>query len=138
MKFTKLLVALLLFVIPVSAAAGEKRELVLELLEVTQAKKNHDLLLESYIKQLSNNPATSSDQFKAYLLDAMSWDSLVEPMIKIYEESYSIEELKSINQFFSSQVGKSFIAKAPEVNQKISVVVTNNIQSALKHLQPEK
>lgn len=134
MKLTKLL-AVLFLTLSTSVLAADKRGLVLEMLEVTQAKKNHELMIDAYIKQFSNKPVMATKNFEKYFREAMSWGLLVEPMIKIYEETYTAEELKTINQFYSSPIGQSFIAKSPEVNEKSSVVIMNNIQGALKKIQ---
>lgn len=133
MKFTRLF-AVLLLTLSTSVTAGEKRELVLEMLKVTEAQKNYELMIDVYINKFSNNPIMATENFEQIFRKAMSWDSLVEPMIIIYEESYTTEELKSINQFFSSPIGKSFVAKSPEVNKKSSAVIMNNIQDALNNL----
>ncbi len=115
----------------------EKRDLVLEMLEVTEAKKNHELVVESYIANFSSNPSLNNDQFKNYFREAMSWDALIEPMIAIYVESYTVEELQAIVDFFGSPIGQSFVKKSPEVNQKATAVIMNNIQQAMSTLQTQ-
>ncbi len=134
----KIITILLAITLSTSVLADEKRDLILEMLEVTQAKKNHELMINAYIKQFSNNPAMATDSFEKYFRQAMAWDSLIDPMIKIYEESYTIEEIEYINKFYSSPIGQSFIEKSPQVNEKASAIFMNNIQRALKHLQPKQ
>ncbi|VXC05861.1 conserved exported hypothetical protein [Pseudomonas sp. 8BK] len=119
-----------------SAYGGEKHDLVLELLEVTNAKQNHELMVDAYINQLAGNPIAATPGFEQYFREAMAWEALVGPTTKIYEESYTANELKAITEFFSSPIGKSFIAKAPDVNEKTTVVLVENMQKALKHLTP--
>lgn len=121
-----------------SAYGGEKHDLVLEMLEVTNAKQNHELMINAYMKQLAGNPATATPEFERYFREAMSWDTLIGPTTKIYEESYTVDELKAITEFFSSPIGQSFIAKAPEVNEKSSAVLVENMQKALRHLTPSQ
>jgi hypothetical protein len=119
-----------------SAYGGEKHDLVLEMLEVTNAKQNHELMVDAYIKQLAGNPIAQTPGFEKYFREAMAWEALVGPTTKIYEESYTVNELKAITEFFSSPIGKSFVAKAPEVNEKTTVVLVENMQKALRHLTP--
>lgn len=135
MKYITLLLTLF---VSISALADEKRDLVLEMLELTEAKVNHELMINAYIKQFSSNPVMATESFEKYFREGLSWDTLIESMIEIYAESYTAEELKYINKFYSSPIGQSFIKKSPQVTEKSSAVIMKNIQSALKHLQPQK
>lgn len=132
MKFITVFLSLIL---STSVLAGEKRDAVLDLLEITQAKKNHELMIETYIKQFASNPVTSTSNFEKYFREALSWDSIIEPTISIYVDTYTVEELKYINEFYSSPIGQSFIAKSPEVMAKSSAIIVSNVQNAIKHLQ---
>jgi hypothetical protein len=115
--------------------AGVKRDLVMEMLEVTEAKKNHDLMVQSYIQHFTKNPKLNTEKFKTYFNEAISWDSLIEPMIVIYIESYTEEELQAIIGFFGSDIGQSFIKKAPEVMQKSTEIMMASIEKAMSHLE---
>ena len=108
------------------------------LLEVSKAKHNHELMVEAYIKQFSGNPITATPEFEEYFREAMSWDALIGPVIDIYEQAYTVDELKAINQFLSSPVGQSFVAKAPEVNEKTSAIFVENMQKAMRHIMPQQ
>jgi len=134
---TKVIILLLFISCSFSALADEKRHLVLRMLEVTEAKKNHELMIQSYINEFSKNPVMNTDEFKAYFKEALGWESLIEPMTSIYIESYTEEELKAIVGFFESPIGQSFIKKSPAVNQKSTKIIMSNIQKAMSHLQPK-
>ena len=136
MKFRSIIILLILFS-SFSAMSGEKRELVLEMLEVTEARKNHETMIQTYLDQFSENPITNTDEFRAYFKEALAWNELLEPTISIYLESYTEEELRAIIQFFESPIGQSFVTKAPEVNKKCTAVMMTNIQKALHHLEPK-
>jgi hypothetical protein len=56
-------------------------------------------------------------------------------MITIYRESYTEEELQAIIDFFGSEIGQSFIKKAPEVMQKSTGIIVANIEKAMVHLE---
>jgi hypothetical protein len=118
-----------------SVQAEVKRELVMEMLEVTEAKKNHNLMVQSYINHFTKNPKLNTEEFKTYFNEAISWDSLIEPMILIYIESYTEKELQAIIDFFGSDVGQSFIKKSPEVMEKSTAIMMANIEKAMAHLQ---
>ena len=133
----KPIIILLILSCSFSAIADEKRGLVLKMLEVTEAKKNHDIVIQTYIERFSENPVMNTDIFRTYFKEAMAWDGLIEPMISIYVESYTEEELRAITKFFGSPIGKSFISKSPEVNQKSTALMMARIQKAMSHLQPK-
>lgn len=133
----KTIVILLAVILSTPAFADEKRELILEMLEITQAKKNHELMVDAYVKQFSSNPVMATENFEKYFREAMSWDSIIDPVVEIYEDAYTVEELEYINEFYSSPIGQSFIKKAPQVNEKSSAVMMKNIQSAMQNLQPQ-
>ena len=135
----KHLLILLSFIIFSSTIfATEKRELVLELLKVTKSQENHEKMIQAYINNFSKNPQTNSEEFKNYFRTSISWDSLYEPTIKIYSESYSVEELMAITQFYKSPIGQSFVKKAPEVNKKTAAVIMGSIRKAMAQLQIKK
>ncbi|MCE0559424.1 DUF2059 domain-containing protein [Motilimonas sp. E26] len=134
----KKLIIVILLSTSFSAFADEKMDLVLQMLQVTEAKKNHELVIDSYITNFSKNPAMDNDQFKNYFRQAMSWDALIDPMTKIYMESYTTEELQALVDFFGSPIGQSFIKKSPEVNQKSVAVMSENIQKAMSILQGQQ
>jgi len=132
----KVIIGLILVLgISFSAQAEVKRELVMEMLKVTEAKKNHDLMVQSYIQHFTKNPKFNTEEFKTYFQEAISWDSLIEPMILVYIESYTEKELQAIIDFFGSEVGRSFIKKSPEVMEKSTAIMMANIEKAMVHLQ---
>jgi hypothetical protein len=137
MKFRGILLVLVLL-IPLPGYCGEKRELILELLEVTQAQENHEIMLTSYEEQFKSNPATSTPEFAAYFREAMSWDGLVEPTIEIYEKTYTDEEILGLINFYKSPIGVAFIKKMPEVNKQCSEIMMQRMNQAMHHLQPKK
>ncbi|WP_286963705.1 DUF2059 domain-containing protein, partial [Idiomarina sp. UBA3992] len=128
-------IAVILIALSAPALSEEKRELILELLELTQAQNNHELLINSYIRKFSSNPIMATEKFEQKIRAAASWDVIVEPTIRIYQETYTAEELKSMNDFFSTPIGQSLISKTPEVNERISTVLVNNMQPVLKHFK---
>ena len=125
------------FLIPLSGYCGGKRELILELLDVTQAQKNHEIMLTSYEKQFKSNPVTSTPEFAAYFREAMSWEGLVEPTIDIYESTYTEEEIQGLINFYKSPIGIAYIKKMPEVNKQCSVIMMQRVNQAMHHLQPK-
>lgn len=136
MKF-KGTIVLAVLLIPLSAFCGEKRELVLQLLDVMNARENHELVLKTYEEQFSSDPVMNTPEFQKYFREAMSWDGLIEPTIEIYVNSYSAEELQGLISFYKSPIGTAFIKKMPEVNKQSTKLVVQRIQSSMRNLQAE-
>jgi hypothetical protein len=112
--------------------------LVLELLDVTQAQNNHQVLLSSYEEQFKSNPATNTPEFRAYFREVMSWEGLIEPTIEIYEMAYTKEEIQGLIEFYKSPIGMAYIKKMPEVNKQCSEIMMQRVNQAMHHLQPKK
>ncbi|MCU7932468.1 MAG: DUF2059 domain-containing protein [Candidatus Thiodiazotropha sp. (ex Codakia rugifera)] len=136
MKFRGILL-LSALLIPLSAYCGGKRELVLELLDVTQAQQNHEVLLSSYEEQFKSNPIMNAPEFRTYFREAMSWEGLVEPTIDIYEKTYTEEEVQGLINFYKSRIGSAYIKKMPEVNKQCSEIMMQRIEKAMHHIQPK-
>lgn len=137
MKYRGLVLVLSLF-FSLSAQGGEKRDLIMKLLDLTHAEENHELMLDSYVTQFESNPVTATEKFEIYFRDALSWDSLLEPTLKIYEELFTVQELEAVVRFYSTEEGISFINKMPILNHKSSEVVMSNINRAMHHLATER
>ena len=63
-------IAVILIALSAPALSEEKRELILELLELTQAQNNHELLINSYIRKFSSNPIMATG-FYPFITDGL-------------------------------------------------------------------
>ncbi|HSV43796.1 MAG TPA: DUF2059 domain-containing protein, partial [Candidatus Bathyarchaeia archaeon] len=59
----------------------------------------------------------------------LSWDALKGDYITITKEMFTEAQLKTLTDFFLTEVGKDFIAKQPEMFQKTSELGYNAIQA---------
>lgn len=60
------------------------------------------------------------------------WAQLKEPMIRIYASHYSEEEIQGLTAFYESPLGRSMVAKTPEVMRDSAAVS----QELLKRVMP--
>ncbi|WP_100643673.1 hypothetical protein [Alteromonas facilis] len=95
----RIAILILSLILPITAQANEKRDLIDHLLELTNARENHELMIDSYIAQFKNNPTTAGEEFEAYFRDAMSWESSYLPTLAMYEELFTTRELEAIVDF---------------------------------------
>ena len=121
----------MLFFVCISANAQNTRDLALELLEVTNSEELHNQTIQSYIDNFSKDPKFATPEFQEFMWEAMGWDALKEPMIKVMEENYTVEELRTLVAFMKSDVGQSFIRKSPKVNAEMVGIITKNIKAVI-------
>jgi uncharacterized protein len=77
----------------------------------------------------------AADKTMAVIEAEMSWDRLKEDYIKVYAETFTVEEMNGIIAFYHSPAGKAFAAKQPELNKgmmKISQKMMMRVAPMLK------
>lgn len=129
-----LLAALLAIAQSVSAAPATD-ESVETLLSVTKAESMVDAMLsnltpimrQGMAQALSGKPVSPAQQqvldampakFTNIMRDEMSWSKMKPQYIRIYQESFSQEDVEGFIAFYRSPAGQSYIDKMPIVMQK--------------------
>lgn len=122
----KLVIGALLLATQFSVNANDSDvEKLLTLMDVDQSVDviydNMDKMLLGLKHQLnieqSEMPLFEAHQAKLQTLmkAELSWEKMKAPMIVLYEQNYSAEEIKAMLAFYESPVGQSIIAKMPQV-----------------------
>lgn len=120
-------------------ADENKDALAIEYLQLSKTKEAVDRTIEIYSEQLSNkNPTLDKEQLKAHFNTFIGWEVLKEPTIKLVANTFSAEELKSINSFYKTENGRSWAEKSPQIAAGVSKITGTNIQKALQSLQQPK
>ncbi|MFV0477040.1 MAG: DUF2059 domain-containing protein [Parahaliea sp.] len=87
--------------------------------------------------QLSQNPAMVS--YKGVMLEFfkkyMSYESLKPELIKLYSSTFSASELKELNAFYSSPIGRKTIEVMPTLMAKGGQVGLSRVQDNIDELQ---
>jgi hypothetical protein len=93
-----------------------------------------DQMLQMQVKQ---NPAIApfEQQMKAFLNKYMSWASMKEDMVKLYQAEFTEPELKELIAFYQTPVGKKTIQKMPQLLSKGAEIGQTRIQEHLPELQ---
>jgi hypothetical protein len=93
-----------------------------------------DQMLEIQVKQ---NPSIApfQQQMKTFLNKYMSWASMKEDMVKLYEGEFTEPELKELVAFYQTPVGKKTIQKMPQLLSKGAEIGQKRIQEHLPELQ---
>lgn len=87
--------------------------------------------------QLQQNPALAP--YKGVMLEFlakhMSYESLKPDLLKIYSEEFTTDELKEINSFYATNIGKKTIEKMPTLMAQGSQIGAARIQENIGELQ---
>lgn len=65
----------------------------------------------------------------------MSWDAFKTDVIKVYQETFTQEELQGMISFYKTPLGQSLIKKEPQVQKKVMVLTIANMQKNMPELQ---
>lgn len=87
--------------------------------------------------QLQQNPKLTpfKDVMMQFFQKHMSYDSLKPDMLRIYAETFSGQELKEINAFYSTEVGKKTIEKMPALMAQGAQIGAARVQENIGELQ---
>jgi len=101
-----------------------------------------DVMFEKSISQmlaiqLQQNPglAPYREIMQEFLQKHMSWQSLKPDMLRIYTEAFSASELKEINAFYATDVGKKTIKVMPSLITQGSQLGASRVQNNIAELE---
>jgi hypothetical protein len=143
----------------VHAEDAPKRALAEQLLGAMQMQKTIEKSFEmvkqmipAQMKQMGVSEEASSDKAQEAMrktmdlvMQEMSWDKLKGDYISIYAETFTVEELKGLVQFYESPIGKKFIEKQPElmkrsmqISQEQMMILMPKIQELTEQLKQQE
>jgi hypothetical protein len=87
--------------------------------------------------QLQQNPALAPYKgvMMEFLNENMSYESLKPELIKMYSEEFTSSELREINAFYSTDVGKKSIEKMPTLMMQGGQLGATRVQENINDLQ---
>ena len=87
--------------------------------------------------QLQQNPALAPYKgvMMEFLNENMSYESLKPELIKMYSEEFTSSELREINAFYSTDVGKKSIEKMPKLMMQGGQLGATRVQENINDLQ---
>jgi len=145
--------------VPINSSANQDESDILaeKFLVVTKQKDQNSKLLDMLKTQISqqiNKRSKAKDLnenqrklLKKYsnkmtniLVEELSWEKIKGNHVKIIKSIYSDEELRSLIQFFESELGKLYINKQQIAMQKLgesSQIFMQNVMSRIQALEQE-
>ena len=112
----------------VKKEADVKRALVVELLQLVNAKQQSQEVLDSMIKMM---PSDVRDSFTK----ALNADEMMELVIPVYERYLTIDDLKSVIKFYKSPAGKKLLEAQPKIMKDSMIVMKVYAQKKLSTMK---
>jgi len=112
----------------VKKEADVKRALVVELLQLVNAKQQSQEVLDSMIKMM---PSDVRDSFTK----ALNADEMMELVIPVYERYLTIDDLKSVIKFYKSPAGKKLLEAQPKIMKDSMIVMKVYAQKKLSMMK---
>ncbi len=66
--------------------------------------------------------------------EAMDWDGFQEDMTRVYEETFSSEEIQGLLNFYSTPAGRAYVDKQPELARRTMQVMQPRIMKAMPRM----
>ncbi|MAJ87330.1 MAG: DUF2059 domain-containing protein [Cellvibrionales bacterium TMED148] len=87
--------------------------------------------------QMNQSPALApyKDVMTKFFERYMSYESLRPEMIRMYTDAYTLEELKEINAFYSSKVGKKTLELMPRLVAQSGQIAAAKVEDNLDELR---
>ncbi len=143
MAMRMLVLALMWTAMP--AWAGEKEKAAaLELVKMVVPRDTYEQMMEQMTAAMSEQfrkageklPADFDKKIQAAVNDVMSYDDVLSWTAEIYAARFSVEELKDIEKFYRTPVGKKVMKLLPElsaeIGKKIAAILPERMPAALK------
>jgi hypothetical protein len=120
-----------------------------DLLEVTGVTKQMDGMVDAMSRGFAKgaNADTSeagkklSDQFDSSMKKLLEYkDQMITDFANLYAETFTVEEMKAVTDFYRSGAGAKFISKTPELMKKgaeIGMKYSSKIADEMKPAEPQ-
>ena len=140
---TGYLITLLLstsLILPGLTAADDKGhiEQVEILFKLTRMQQKIDESVESVAQlQLRQNPALAAknDQLMAFLERHIGWNAVKADLYAMYMQTFTEDELKTINDFYITPLGQKVIVIVPQLVQERNRLAMQRLQQNVGELQ---
>ena len=119
------------------AALREEAEMLLSKMDANirgALQQSSNQMLEMQMNQ-SPSLAPYKDVMTRFFERYMSYESLKPEMVRMYTEAYTLEELKEINAFYSSKVGKKTLELMPRLVARSGQIAAAKVEDNLDELR---
>jgi hypothetical protein len=151
MKIASLVVLCGLFSLPLKAAPPSS-ESVEKLMAISKVQDSLDAVLSGSEEQMKmimtqamkaypENPklqkvaAEIGQRFGQQFVEALRWKNLKDAYLKLYQETFTQEEVDAQIAFYATPVGQSIVAKGPALGAKSGQIMQQQYMPLLQKLQ---
>ncbi|WP_337842470.1 DUF2059 domain-containing protein [Rheinheimera sp.] len=126
-----------------SQAEPAKRETIEQVLKATDAPAMLDYAYAQMEQMMQANQTTPNDalsqkhmrEMQQLFRTEMSWSQLEEPIIAMYTQVFSEEEMQSILGFYQSPAGQKLVKRQPELVQQSMQMMQTLMQGMMPKMQ---
>jgi len=121
-----------------AADDNSHRQQVDILFKLTRMEQKINESVESIAQlQLRQNPAMAakSDQLMAFLERHIGWNAVSGDLYEMYMQTFTEEELKTINDFYITPTGQKVIVIVPQLVQERNRLAMQRLQQNIRELQ---
>ncbi len=117
------------------APAPEKRQLAIEYLKLSRTQETFDSAIEAYVGQIyANNPSLDQAELRRFFESYLGWEVVREATIDLVATTFTLKELQSINRFYSSEVGRAYASKSPQLATGLSALISDRLGKAFSEI----
>ena len=138
LSFYLVLTLALFFNYGVSGASDTHRKATQKLFDTMEMDALLSGSIETMLKmQISQNPALKpfESTMRAFFSKYMSGESLREPFVAIYMETFTEKEIHEINAFYSTPTGRKTLKQTPALMAKAARIGEQRVQQNLPELE---
>ncbi len=136
----KLRIIFMLLLITSSLFANDvKSKLSEEYLIISQTKGAIDSSIDSIVNQIiQSNPKENKEDLLILFNKSMGWKVLKEPMKDLISQKFTINELKFINDFYKTKIGKKYAIGNLSISNELSGLVSNKMIQAMESYKKKR
>ena len=104
-----------------------------EMFRLTKADQMQTQMMAQMSAMMKVPDTDSSRQIMEFISQKMGWDSMKPELIKLYDETYTEDEISGILMFYHSAPGQALLAKTPTLMANTMLLV----QKRMAEMKPE-
>lgn len=100
----------------------EKKAEILRMLQLTGTQKLMEQMKTQMITGLRTQLKGVPDEFWVRFQQKMNMDELLQKLIPLYDKYYSLEDLRAVNAFYASDVGRRVLETLPKISRESTAI----------------
>jgi len=118
--------------------AGSHRQAVEKLFELTRMQEKIDASVNNVVAlQLNQDPAMREHEtlLRDYMERQIGWNGLKDPLVEMYMQAFTKQELDEINAFYGSPTGRKMVEQLPQLIKRRDQFAMQRMQDNIGELR---